>query len=103
MKYDTTSTILSGYEGKLKIGKGSKGLWRYSAGLSWLSPGLKLNDLGYMNYSDEIRQENIVSYLITGSVSIFNSFGIKLEQFNTWNFKGTWLGSGSHFFHYIKI
>jgi len=97
LKYDTTSTMLSGYGGKLKIGKGSKGLWRYSAGLSWLSPGLELNDLGYMNYSDEIRQENIVSYLITRSVSIFHSFRIQLEQFNTWNFNGTWLGSGGHF------
>ncbi len=96
LDYDTTSTSLSGFGGKLKIGRGSKGLWRYSADVSWLSPGLELNDIGYMNSSDEINQTNEVSYLVNKPVSIFNTFEIDLEQFNSWNFNGTWLGSGGH-------
>ena len=78
------------------IGKGSKGLWRYSTGATWLSPGLELNDLGYMNTADEINQENVVSYLINQPVSIFLTYDISLEQFNTWNFNGQYLGSGAH-------
>ncbi len=96
LDYDTTRTSLSGFGGKLKIGRGSKGLWRYSAGVSWLSPGLELNDLGYMNSADEIQQDNEISYLVNKPVSIFNTLEVDLEQFNSWNFDGTWLGSGGH-------
>ncbi|KPK86247.1 MAG: hypothetical protein AMS27_05520 [Bacteroides sp. SM23_62_1] len=96
LDYDTTRTSLSGFGGRCRIGKGSKGLWKYSTGVSWLSPGLELNDLGYMNSADEINQENEVTYFVTRPVSIFHSFEITLEQFNTWNFNGTWLGSGGH-------
>ena len=96
LKYDTTATHLSGFGGKFMIGKGSKGLWRYSTGATWLSPGLELNDLGYMNTADKINQENVVSYLINQPVSIFRTYDISLEQFNTWNFNGDYLGSGAH-------
>jgi Domain of unknown function (DUF5916)/Carbohydrate family 9 binding domain-like len=96
LKYDTTATHLSGWGGKLLIGKGSKGLWKYSTGATWLSPGLELNDLGYMNTSDQINQENVVSYQIIQPASIFLTYSVNLEQFNTWNFNGQYLGSGAH-------
>ncbi len=93
LDYDTTRTSLTGYGGKLTIGRGSKGLWKYSAGVSWLSPGLELNDLGYMNSADRIDQNNTITYFVNKPVSIFHSYDITLEQTNSWNFNGTWLGS----------
>ncbi len=96
LNYDTTNTRLSGYGGKFRIGKGSKGFWRYSAGVTWLSPGLELNDLGYMRTADVINQENEVSYFVNQPVSIFRTYNITLEQSNSWNFNGTFLGSGGH-------
>jgi hypothetical protein len=96
LDYDTSRTSLGGYGGKFQIGKGSKGLWRYSTGVSWLSPGLELNDLGYMNTADMIRQENEIAYFVNKPVSIFRTYKIDLEQFNSWNFNGTYLGSGGH-------
>ena len=94
--YDTTRTYLNGYGGKFKIGKGSKGFWRYSTGVTWFSPGVELNDLGYMNTADAINQENEVAYFVNKPVSIFRTYKIDLEQFNHWNFNGTYLGSGGH-------
>jgi hypothetical protein len=96
LNYDTTSTRLSGYGGKFRIGKGSKGFWRYSTGVTWLSPGLELNDLGYMRTADAINQENELSYFVNQPVSVFRTYNITLEQFNSWNFNGTFLGSGGH-------
>jgi hypothetical protein len=96
LKFDTTATTLSGYGGKFIIGKGSKGFWKYSTGAIWLSPGLELNDLGYMTTADEIKQDNVVSYLINQPVSIFSNYSISLEQFNAWNFNGEYLGSGAN-------
>ena len=96
LDYDTTATNLGGWGGKLMVGKGSKGRWKYSSGATWLSPGLELNDLGYMNTADEISQRNELSYLINQPVYIFNTFEISVEQFNSWNFNGQYLGSGAH-------
>jgi hypothetical protein len=96
LKFDTTANTLNGYGGKFTIGKGSKGLWKYSTGATWLSPGLELNDLGYMNTADEISQVNVVSYQIIQPVSIFLTYSLTLEQFNSWNFNGQYLGSGAH-------
>jgi len=55
-----------------------------------------LNDLGYMNSADEINQVNEVSYFVNQPVSIFRTYNITLEQFNGWNYNGTYLGSGGH-------
>jgi hypothetical protein len=93
LDYDTTRTSLSGFGGKIQIGKGSKGFWRYSTAISWLTPGLELNDLGYMRTADQIENQNEISYLITKPVSIFRTFTVRLEQRNSWNFNSTYLGS----------
>jgi hypothetical protein len=94
LDYDTTRNSLSGVGGRVKIGKGS-GLWRYSTGVSWYSPELELNDLGYMQIADHIRQENEISYLSNQPFSIFRMINVRLEQFNSLNFAGKYLGSGS--------
>ncbi|MDP4223400.1 MAG: DUF5916 domain-containing protein, partial [Bacteroidota bacterium] len=39
---------------------------------------------------------NEVTYFVNKPVSIFRTYSITLEQFNSWNFNGTYLGSGSH-------
>jgi hypothetical protein len=95
LNYDTTRTSLSGYGGRFKIGKGSKGFWRYNAGVNWFSPGLELNDLGYMREADMVTQESVVSYLINKPVSVFHSYSIEAAEFNSWNFNGTYLESGA--------
>ncbi len=95
LPYDTTTTRLSGTGGRFAFGKGSKGLWRYSTGFSWFSPGVELNDLGYLNSADRIDQENALSYLIIKPFSIFRTLNVGLTQFNSWNFNGSYLGSAN--------
>lgn len=95
LDYDTTRTSLSGIGGRARIGKGT-GLWRYYTGVNWVTPGLELNDIGYMQTADAIRQENEISYFVNRPVSIFRTYTITLEEFNEWNFNGSYLGSGSH-------
>jgi len=96
LHYDTTRTSLSGYGGKFEIGKGT-GRWHYSSGLSWYSPGLELNDLGYMRIADVLNQDNKISYFLTEPVSFFRTLRIGLQQSNRWNFNGQYLGSGLNF------
>jgi hypothetical protein len=100
LNYDITRTSLSGLGGKIEIGKGSKGFWKYSTAVSMLTPGLELNDLGYMRSSDEIQQSNKISYQITKSVSIFKTLDVGFDQSNNWNFNGTYLGSSGEISFY---
>ncbi len=95
LTFDTTLTQLSGSGGKIKIGKGSKGLWRYSAEVSWRTPGFDLNDIGYMQTSDQIIERNNISYFVNKPVSIFRTYSIGLFQANYWNFGFEHLTSGA--------
>ncbi len=91
--FDSTLTSLAGSGGLIKIGKGSKGLWRYSTELGWRSPGLDLNDIGYLQTADLIRQKNMLSYFINQPISIFRTYSIGAEQTNNWDFNGQYLCS----------
>ena len=90
--FDSTRTQLSGHGGKVKIGKG-KGLWRYSTEVSWRSPGLDLNDIGYMQIADIFEQENALSYFVNQPVSIFRTYSIGITQTNNWTYSMDYLSS----------
>ena len=103
LNYDSSLTQLSGYGGKIKIGKGSKGLWRYSSELSWYSPGLDLNDIGFMQMADLIKQENSVSYFVNQPESIFRTYTLGLSQFNNFDFGISHLSSGGELSIYLEF
>jgi len=90
---DTNLTGLNGHGGKIRIGKGSKGLWRYYTELNWRSPGLELNDLGFMQTTDIIQQSNYLSFFITEPVSVFRSFNASITESNKWDYGFNYLSS----------
>jgi hypothetical protein len=103
LSFDSTRTQLSGYGGRIRIGKGSIGLWRYSTGIHWRSPALDLNDIGFMQTTDIIEQENAISYFVNQPVSIFRTYSIGLEQFNNWDFEMNHLSSGGELSIYLEF
>ena len=103
LDFDSTLTKLSGYGGSIQIGKGSKGLWRYSTNLRWHSPGLELNDLGFMQRSDFIKQENAISYFVNRPVSIFRTYSIGITQYNNCDFAPDHLSSGGGMNLYLEF
>jgi len=84
--FDSTRTHLSGYGGQLKVGKGSKGFWRYSTELNWRSPGLDLNDLGFMQTADVIKLGNSISYFVNQPVSVFRTYSVGFSETSNWDF-----------------
>lgn len=94
MNFDPARTQLSGQGGRIKIGKGSKGLWRYSGEFNWRSPGLDLNDIGYMKMADLVSQETEISYFVNKPVSIFRTYSVALRQSNNWDYGLNYLYSG---------
>ena len=103
LNFDSTLTQLSGYGGKIKVGKGSKGFWRYSSGLTWYSPGLDLNDIGYMQMADLIKQENSLSYFVNQPEAIFRTYSVGLNQFNNFDFGINHLSSGGELSVYLEF
>src|ERR1035437_2382919 len=100
---DTISNRLSGYGGDVKIGKGSKGLWRYSTELIWRSPGLDLNDLGFMQMADIIKQKNSVYCFVNKQVSLFRTYNFTLSETNNWDFALRYLSSNANLSAYFEF
>lgn len=85
--FSPSLTRLSGHGGRVKIGKGSKGLLRYSTEIDWKSPGLELNDVGFMQMADIVHQETEISYFVTKPVSIFRTYTVGVHQNNQWDYQ----------------
>src|ERR1035437_2505422 len=100
---DTASNRLSGYGGDVRIGKGSKGLWRYSTELIWRSPGLDLNDMGFMQMADVIKQRNSVYCFVNKPVSIFRTYNVTLSETNNWDFGMRYLSSNANISTYLEF
>lgn len=86
LNYDPELTVLNGHGGNVKIGKGSKGNWRYSTAISWRSPGLEMNDIGFMQMADLIINRNELSYFTSESVGIFRKINVSAQQNNVWDY-----------------
>ncbi|MBN1925198.1 MAG: carbohydrate binding family 9 domain-containing protein [Prolixibacteraceae bacterium] len=93
IEYNDLLTQLSGYGGKIEIGKGSKGFWRYSTSLSFFSPGFEVNDLGYMQLADVIQNRNQVSYFINQPKGIIRALNTSFTQINNWDFALNYLSA----------
>ena len=101
--FDSTRTHISGHGGKIKIAKGSKGLWRYSTEINWRSPGLDLNDIGFMQITDLIQQNNSISYFVNQPVSIFRTYSIGINQSNEWSYRMDYLSSSGGLNIYLEF
>lgn len=84
---DSARTSLSGYGGNLQFGKQS-GRFQFMAFLSAGSPGLELNDIGFLNSADEIVQILWLAYRFNEPFGIFRSASINLNQWSGWDFGG---------------
>jgi hypothetical protein len=93
LPYDTTSTRMSGMGGYFRIGRSSKGHWRYSEEVVIRTPGLEFNDLGFMKLSNTIKNSTRVSYVEKDNQWIFKNYDISLSQDNAWNAQGRGLYS----------
>ena len=84
---DSTRRSLNGYGGSLSFGKQS-GRLNFRGFLNFTSPGLELNDLGFLTSSDEIIQMFWIGYSFNEPFSIFRQVSLNLNQWNGWDFGG---------------
>ncbi len=76
---DSTRTSLSGHGGSLRFGKPA-GTLEFETGAAWRSPGLELNDIGYLRNANEINQFSWVGYNLRNPFSVFNRMSLNFNQ-----------------------
>ena len=85
---DPNRTSLSGHGGTVAFGKLGSGNLQFISGVTWRSPGLELNDMGYLRGADSIMQFVWAGYKIWKPFSIFRSINIGFNQWKGWDFSG---------------
>ncbi len=91
--FDSTRTTLNGWGGSIKMGKWSKGHWRYNEEVIMRSSGLELNDLGFMPLSNILKNNTNILYVEKENQWIFKTYTLDLLQQNAWNAQGDGLYS----------
>ncbi|MCX6234308.1 MAG: DUF5916 domain-containing protein [Bacteroidetes bacterium] len=99
LKVDSSRTSLAGEGGTIEFGKTGGGHLSAIAWVTWRSPGLELNDMGYLRSGDEVFQVVWMGYRIWEPFSIFRSININMNQWTGWDFGGrsTYYGGNINF------
>ncbi len=89
LSVDTTLTTLAGHGGTLRVGRGGGGKrFNFDAGLTWRSPGLELNDIGFLRSSDETVHFLWAGYRIDQPFSVFRNMRFNYNHWFSWDFSG---------------
>lgn len=87
--YDPSRTSLTGHGGILQFGKQASSGFRFLGWLTWRSPELELNDMGYLRQGDSIFQVFWASYRWANPFSVFRYLNLNFNQWTGWDFGGT--------------
>jgi hypothetical protein len=99
---DSTRTSLSGFGGNMQFGKTGGNLKFLLAAMA-KSPGLELNDVGYLRSTDQIFQVFWMGYRFNEPKGIMRKANLNLNQWNVWDFSGQYLNSGGNINGYIEF
>jgi Domain of unknown function (DUF1083). len=95
VRLDSSRRQLTGSGGKLEFGK-SSGKFLFMLASAWKSPQLELNDLGFMRQANSILEVFWMGYRINEPFSIFRNVGLNFNQWNNWDYGGTFLSYGGN-------
>ncbi|VAW17007.1 FIG00652814: hypothetical protein [hydrothermal vent metagenome] len=102
LKYDPARTSLSGWGGEFSGGKRS-GKFRAIGALTWRSPGVDLNDLGYLRQADFVKQKISLRYQVNEPNGIIRNYFLTLRQAHSWSYGGENTGNKFGLHAYIKF
>ena len=85
---DPNRTSLTGTGGNIKIGKSGGGTFMFDTGVTWRSPELEMNDMGFQRNADDVTHYNWMAYRSLRPFSIFRRLQINYNHYASWNFEG---------------
>lgn len=91
---DESSTSLSGHGGTVTVANyGGKDNFSFQTGATWRSPGLELNDIGFLNTADEINHFFWGGWRAPKAVGRIRRFQINYNHYSRWTYGGEHLYS----------
>lgn len=93
---DTTARMLQGTSASIDFRKIGGGNWRYGFQTFMESPGLAVNDQGYLQSTDVIQEVSWLEYDILEPFGIFRNMGFSISEWSDWNFSGQHTNSGEN-------
>lgn len=91
LEFNPELTSLQGWGGEISGGKRSGSL-RLVGKLDWRSPGVELNDVGYLHQADYVKEEISLNYRVSKPKGILMDYRFDIEQQHLWSFGGENLG-----------
>ncbi|MBE2213272.1 MAG: carbohydrate binding family 9 domain-containing protein [Opitutaceae bacterium] len=89
---DPEADALSGWGGTVSLNKTGGGKWRLDAVVDWRSPGVELNDLGYLRVADLVELDAELSYVDTDPQAWWQRRTFRLNPEASWDWSGKHLG-----------
>ncbi len=95
-EFDPTRTDLSGMSSGLGLSKNGGGLVRFYTGLWYKSPGLEVNDLGFMQNVNSMGQSNWFALMFQKPRAFYRRLQVNFNQWNGFLTDGTLTGRGGN-------
>ncbi len=83
---DPNRTSLSGHGGSVRAGTSDTGRLRLTDHVHWYSPGLDLNDVGYLRQADVIANQVFVRWAEARPRGIFRDYSFEVSHEDQWDF-----------------
>jgi Domain of unknown function (DUF5916)/Carbohydrate family 9 binding domain-like len=90
---DENATSLSGHGGSVRFGTSDRGRLRLTDHFHWYSPGLELNDVGYLRQADVKANQVFVGWAEPSPKWLFRDYSVQLSREDGWDFGGLATGS----------
>lgn len=91
LDYNSDLTSLQGWGGEVSGGKRS-GKFRLTGKLDWRSPGVDLNDVGYLRQADNVNESAQMIYRVNKPNKVLLSYMFLLTQRHHWSYGGENIG-----------
>jgi len=82
------ATSLSGYGGSLHFGRSEQGRLRFFDEVVAYSPGLDLNDLGYLRQADDLEHQIFLGWVESAPRGAFRQYSLEASREDHWDFGG---------------
>jgi hypothetical protein len=96
IEYDPTRTSLSGVSAGLNLQKSGGGITRFYTGVWYKSPGLEVNDVGYMQNVNSMGQSNWFALVFQQPRAFYRRLQVNFNQWNAWTTDGPNVGHGGN-------
>jgi hypothetical protein len=88
LEVDPTATSLSGHGGFVSLGRSRTSKWRIGDSVRWVSPGLELNDLGFLLQADVVQNTFTAGYSDPVPRGVIRQWNVFVNREDGWDFGG---------------